>query len=542
MKFNLNWYSEVALGILESLNCPRAVTVAMMVRHGMWDEIANLSIDPQGFNDSETFFRAYQATKLLSKAEWLPTSFNKKEVAIRKFREAEQLCSDTNAFFRAYREQKLKLLPHLERILFSARRKIGKVLGDKLWAWTEFCNFGPGADGSTFAGMTSAYDKLSNPGCVTHDAYTYLDTFVGLTSLGYVLNTCCIDTGRLDKIEVVRGNTVTFVPKNAKTERPIAVEPRWNIWMQKGMGSFIRKRLKYFGVDLDFQGLNQALSIYGSRTGRYGTIDLASASDTVSKELVKALLPEPWLTILAALRSPSYSLEKADWVEYQKWSSMGNGYTFELESLLFWALASSVNEDVAVYGDDLVVPSESYEAIVEVLNLCGFRVNPEKSYHGGYFRESCGEDAFDGDRVTPIYWKDHLDDQGTLTLVNQLSVLAARLGTGEFRFPGLKKVWKALVYKLPKRLQTRGPSTVSTVVHDTQSTWKASRKCGWDGWFINIVIPRPRKFRYQDFEAAVVSQAFAPSSDGYSVRDRWVWDKETIFIPYGYKDLGPWGP
>ncbi len=565
-KRELDRHVETAELILRALNCPRALMVVILMRHQMWDEIANLRLDPLAFNDPERFFKAHQATKLLSKAKWLPTSFDKRQVAKAKFEESEDQCAKTNALWAPYRRSEFYFLPDLEQVFHSARRKIGKVLGDSLYSWTELCDFGPGADGSTERGMTSAYNKLSTPGCITRGAYPYLDVFTELTALGrlFVGNPA---TRELD-ITFSRGNSVTFVPKSAKTDRPIAVEPRWNIFFQKGVGLYIRNRLKHFGVNLDYQGLNQALAIYGSYTGKYATIDLASASDTVSKEVVRALLPEPWLTVLGAMRSPDYHLD-GDWKSYHKWSSMGNGYTFELESLLFWALCSSVDEDVAIYGDDLIVPTKSYDAIVRVLETCGFSVNPEKSFASGPFRESCGEDAFLGVSVTPIYWKEVLDDQGTLTLVNQISVLATRLGSPGFRFPGLKKVWKVLVYQLPKRFQQRGPSTISTVIHDVETSWSAVREFGWDGVHLTIDVPVPRRFRYRQYEAAVLSvllrrewsdlgvqlprykelRSYAldfselPStgSHGYTVRDRVEWKKRTVFVPCGHKDIGPWG-
>jgi hypothetical protein len=567
-KNDLERHIEVAQQLLCALDCPRALSVSIMLKHGMWDEIANLQLDPLAFNDSHSFFRAHQATKLLSKARWLPTSIDKRAVAKKKFEEAEELCSRTNDYWSSYRRMKFKFLPDYERIFSSARRKIGKVLGDRLYAWTELCDFGPGADGSTIRGLTSAYNKLSASGCITLGAYPYLDVFSSITRLGYLFKGN-IETRKLD-IRFVRGNTVTFVPKNAKTDRPIAVEPRWNMFFQKGFGRFLRNRLKLFGVNLDHQGLNQALAIYGSRTGKYATVDLASASDTVSREVVLALLPEPWLDILAAMRSPAYLLD-GEWRPYHKWSSMGNGYTFELESLLFWALASSINEDVSVYGDDLIIPVESYDTLVRVLEVCGFKVNTEKSFSKGYFRESCGQDAFNGDSVTPIYWKEQLDDQGTLTLVNQVSLLAHRLGSSEFRFPGLKKVWKELVYQLPKRFQQRGPSSLSTCVHDVETSWNAVRRFGWDGVFLNLWLPQPRRFRYTDFQASITSlllrrpddpvvlgsnRQFEPlkkfalsfrespggGSDGFTVRDRVVWKKRTVFVPRRCEGIGPWGP
>lgn len=563
----LDLHVRTAEQILSALDCPRALSVVILLRHKMWDEIANLRLDPLAFNDAESFFRAHQATKLLSKAKWLPTSFDKRLVAKIKFEEAESLCAQTNLTWGPYRRMEFQFLPDYERIFHSARRKIGNVLGDKLYAWTEYCDFGPGADGSTERGLTAAYNKLSTTGCVTLGAYPYLDVFSEISCLGklFVGNP---ETRMLD-ITFSRGNAVTFVPKSAKTDRPIAVEPRWNIFFQKGLGRFLRNRLKHFGVNLDFQGLNQALAIYGSHSGKYATIDLASASDTVSKEVVLALLPEPWLTIFSALRSPAYHLD-GEWRSYHKWSSMGNGYTFELESLLFWALCSSVCEDVAVYGDDLIVPTESFDSIVRVLEVCGFSVNTEKSFSSGPFRESCGQDAFLGVPVTPIYWKEALDDQGTLTLVNQISVLSTRLGSEELRFPGLKKVWKDLVYQLPKRFQQRGPTSLSTVVHDCQTSWNSRRQFGWDGVFITVWVPVPRRFRYSHYDAAVLSLLLRrqwlslgvqlpratplpeyalgfselPSfgSDGYTVRDRVDWKKRTVFVPCGHRDIGPWGP
>jgi hypothetical protein len=565
-KHELIHHVEVAQQLLRALDCPRALSVSIMLRYEMWDEIVNLQISPDAYNDSESFFRAYQATKLLSKAKWLPTSIDKRAVAKVKFEEAEDSCQRTNELWRPYREMKFQLLPHYERVIHSARRKIGLVLGNKLYDWVEFCDFGPGADCSTVRGMTSGYNKMVNPGGITIGAHPFMNVLCEITRLGYKF-TGNPKTGLLD-IDIRRGNTVTFVPKNAKTDRPIAVEPRWNIFMQKGLGAFLRKRLRHVGVNLDYQGLNQAFAIYGSYTGKYATIDLASASDTVSKEVVLALLPEPWSDIFAALRSPAYHLD-GEWKSYHKWSSMGNGYTFELESLIFWALCSSIDEDISVYGDDLIVPTKSFDAIVDVLELCGFKVNPLKSYSGGNFRESCGQDAFNGVSVTPIYWKEQLDDQGTLSLVNQITSLARRLGSGHFRDQKFKAVWKSLVFRLPKRFQQRGPTTISTVIHDSSAAWSLCRKNGWDGVFINVWVPTPRRFRYFDYEAAIVShllkkpwvpkvedisnciplreyamywkESSSIGSHGYSIRDNVTWKKRTVFIPSGYEDLGPWG-
>lgn len=508
----------------------------ILARNGQWNDIANLKIDPLHYTDVHAFRCAYQATRLLSKAEWLPTGIDRRKVAVEKFKDAETQCRLTNDLWRAYRSGRLKFIknPECEQILMSARRKIGNVLGDQLYKWTEFCNFGPGADLTTKQGMTSAYNKLSHPGSVTSGALPYLEAFCETTRLGQLF-TWDIGTRRL-AIETARGNRVTFVPKNAKTFRSIAVEPRWNMFMQKGLGKYLRYRLKRVGVDLDDQGINQERARVGSRTGKYATIDLASASDTVSSEVVRELFPLPWLTIFESLRSPCYLLD-GEWHEYQKWSSMGNGYTFELESLIFWALCSSVDPDVTVYGDDLVVPTKSYEKICIILDLAGFSLNKDKSFNQGPFRESCGFDAFQGIKVTPIYWKDQLSELGTLRLVNQITQLA---DLGSHRDKAFKPVWAQLTRSLPRRFQVKGPTSLSSVIHDSSTTWRTTRNYGWDGTFIRLWLPIPRRIRYQSFEAALMSQHFQPSTDGYVVRDLFTWKKRTVFVPSGYKDLGPW--
>lgn len=555
-------YLDTIEGILFPLDCARALTVMILARHGQWNDIANLGIDPLHYTDADSFRRAYQATKLLSKAEWLPTGIDRRKVAVEKFRDAETQCRLTNEFWSAYRSGRLKIHPNYERIFVSARRKIGLVLGSQLYKWTEFCNFGPGADLTTKQGMTSAYNKLSQPGSITSGALPYMEAFCELTRLGQLF-TWDIRTRRL-AIEITRGNRVTFVPKNAKTFRSIAVEPRWNIFMQKGLGRYLRYRLRQFGVDLDHQEINQNRAMVGSRTGKYATIDLASASDTISSEVVRELLPLPWLTIFESLRSPAYLLD-GEWHDYQKWSSMGNGYTFELESLLFWALCSSVHEDVSIYGDDLVVPTESFETIRAVLGIAGFSLNPEKSFYQGPFRESCGFDTFLGEKVTPIYWKDQLSELGTLRLVNQISVLASRCVTVVpqmvpdwdpigckiywrpspatkclYRDAKWKPVWSRLARSLPRRFQVRGPTFLSSVIHDSSSSWRCTRRAGWSGYFVRLWLPIPRRFRFHMFEAALISQYFQPSTDGYVVRERYTWKKQTVFIPQGYEDLGPW--
>jgi hypothetical protein len=97
---------------------------------------------------------------------------------------------------------------------------------------------------------------------------------------------------------------------------------------------------------------------------------------------------------------------------------MGNGFTFELQSLLFYAavltvfdLFPSIGKDrrCRVYGDDIILPTAYAGIFVEFLSWLGFTTNPDKSFVDGPFRESCGKHYFLGDDVTPFYIRENVD-------------------------------------------------------------------------------------------------------------------------------------
>lgn len=92
--------------------------------------------------------------------------------------------------------------------------------------------------------------------------------------------------------------------KNAKTDRPICIEPHLNMVLQKMYGGVISKRLQRFGIDTRTQhSVNVKLAKSCSIDGQMATIDLSSASDTISSELVRNLLPDDWFNTLNNIRS-----------------------------------------------------------------------------------------------------------------------------------------------------------------------------------------------------------------------------------------------
>jgi hypothetical protein len=89
---------------------------------------------------------------------------------------------------------------------------------------------------------------------------------------------------------------------------------------------------------------------------------------------------------------------------------MGNGTTFPIESIIFFALAQEATamsggsiSDVRVYGDDIVCEPRASLLLIEGLRFLGFRTNTDKTYLFGAFRECCGVDIFKGVDIRPVY-------------------------------------------------------------------------------------------------------------------------------------------
>jgi hypothetical protein len=189
------------------------------------------------------------------------------------------------------------------------------------------------------------------------------------------------------------------------------------MFLQKGIGRMIRRRLRRRGLLSDTaQQQNAELAREGSVDGTLSTIDLSSASDSIHLELVRELLPFDWVEAIENSRSPYCVLPSGELKLLRKVASMGNGYCFELETLIFWALAEACSllldasdRRCAVYGDDIIVPTSVAQALLPVLEDCGFSVNLKKTFLQGPFRESCGKHYFLGVDVTPFYVRAPID-------------------------------------------------------------------------------------------------------------------------------------
>lgn len=377
------------------------------------------------YDDAASHFKANQLSYLIKKYPFTTNEapgVNPELAALKKFKAAEHRCKRINQRFRASRKHGFRHASLLER----ARAWIEYVIGSKpnLERIYDQGGFGPGAAYGVTGNATHMGRKLHceawtvTPSAIPHALNAIWANAQWreaiLSEEGKAFHCLDKDTFRdrvMARVRVVSNNKLAFVPKTTKTHRSIAVEPLLNGYIQKGIDSELRLRLRRVGLDLRNQEMNQALARLGSLGGDdpYVTIDLSAASDSVSLQLVKELLPTDWFLLFDQTRSPAYSYKNIyKEVRYEKLSSMGNGFTFPVETLIFASLAHACYgevgrpDDFRVYGDDIIVRQSVAHRLIEVLDFCGFATNRDKTFLDGPFRESCGKDWFGGEDVRPI--------------------------------------------------------------------------------------------------------------------------------------------
>jgi hypothetical protein len=446
-----------------------------------WSSVADM-LD-HSFNyeslDTDTAIRLRQVHALYSKFEPLRLGIDKERVAYEKFWQSEIACSVTNTFFTERQLGRLTFSPPVEEQLLIAQRKIAEVLGKVPTIESLHLRLGPGATTSTKKKDASITKKFSDPLACSEELVPYLKEV--LYELPMLVSSVSPDSlGPEEDVAtvsvVVEPAMLSFVLKNAKTYRGICTEPVLNGVVQHGIGSYLKNRLKRFGLDIRRQEPNQALAMEGSLTGMLATLDLSSASDSIATELVAFLLPPEWFNFLSRYRSAKV-FYKGWTIKQAKFCSMGNGFTFPLETLIFWALTGAVcgfnRNTVRSYGDDIICPTARAKEVITLLEICGFTINQDKSFIDGPFRESCGADYLRGINIRPVYVKTLITCRDLFRLHNELQ---------EY-FPEVATWIESLI---PEDIRIYGPKGFGDG-HLHGNDWGVAyrRKDGWAGWLFD---------------------------------------------------------
>lgn len=427
-------------------------------------ELATASIDPLDYNDAVSFGNDYACLSFLRKFKGLETGTDLRREALLRFGKSEDECSRTNE-----RLRHSATTGQVDQVEYAILHRIQQLIAE-IWGAPKFeelfsrCGWGPGSTSTLKGAWASREEKMSQfPISITPSAVDYFRPIIrhDYSWLRHLLKADIVGDVTLTSecFSLTSCSRVLTVPKDAKTDRTIAAEPTANIYLQKGIGGYLRARLQRYGINLNSQELNQQLAEKACFLG-LSTLDLSAASDSISIEVVRLLCPFDMFNTLNRVRSPAFRRDGVE-TRFHKFSSMGNGFTFELETLIFFGVCKAIKEvrgvegAIGVYGDDLIVPESIAEEVIATLKALGFEVNKEKSFIGGRFFESCGKHYFDGIDVTPPYQKEVPDND--LELIRMFNRISDWIYADEFEILGRRrrygKVLTNLFKRLPEKLQ-----------------------------------------------------------------------------------------
>jgi hypothetical protein len=308
----------------------------------------------------------------------------------------------------------------LETYRNVSRRLFGRIFQEcdrKVASWELVPKHGPGA----VAEKASQLDRRSYQ--YWHDRVESVFPYWRYTS-----NSVFQSSPMLVPISEEQPVRVVSVPKTQSTPRIIAIEPSVMQYAQQGLK---RELYELIGrgplskvLGFQEQERNRELARTASLTGKLATLDLSEASDRVHWYLVYELLrdfPHLWEFVWAT-RSHSADVPFFGVLPLQKFASMGSALTFPIEAIVFTVLSICAVEQtmhrrlhvrdlpgrVSVYGDDIIVPKDSVDSVVDWLEHFGARVNRRKSFWNGKFRESCGAEYYDGTDVSVVRLRSEL--------------------------------------------------------------------------------------------------------------------------------------
>jgi hypothetical protein len=247
-------------------------------------------------------------------------------------------------------------------------------------------------------------------------------------------------------VHLVNGSRFSTVPKNNEKDRPINIEPFGNVLFQRRVGVGIRAVLQGRGYDLEVLAEKHRLRIQDSRQA---TLDLSDASDSNSVSLCEFLLPRWFLQLLHSSRCEMVLGLDRQYHRTMKISSMGNGFTFELMTLFLTAVGTVLDPEMTVFGDDIIIRKDKANRMIELLEEVGFKVNAEKSFVKGPFRESCGanwHDEFGYIRSFDFWYPQTIHD--CVVLYNKCHAIAR-----DPLYPSFKKLEEALRRAIPPALR-----------------------------------------------------------------------------------------
>lgn len=217
--------------------------------------------------------------------------------------------------------------------------------------------------------------------------------------------------------------TVKAVPKNYKKPRLIFPQDSYSSAYLHQMRKLLQMRLaSVTGINLSKQqSVNRAACIKASTGSGYDTIDHSSASDCIAWCYYTWCMPEKFVKWLSLYRERTLKIGQENqpcWIAF----TAGNPVTFVLETMFFHSVATVATEIASeydalfgegvftpylkplVYGDDVMIDHRATSVYFSICEILDLKVNSDKSFVSGFYRESCGIEAYQGTRLDNVYW------------------------------------------------------------------------------------------------------------------------------------------
>lgn len=293
-------------------------------------------------------------------------------------------------------------------VLQEARKIVKRILtGFDPEQAEELCRFSTRATKGNPARDSYLDHKLADPITGSPEHIKWFKCH--LRSEGYLRSVIeqCSPTGE-PIFDVCTSLDLVDVPKSYKSYRLISPNTLIGSYYTYGLGSVMVAALRQEGLDIrKLQSRHRKLAKIASQDRRLVTADMSSASESFLWSLIAALVPRKWLRALNRGRIRSYSKDGSTY-HYASFMAMGIGFTFPLQTLLFYAICqaccalSNVKGTISVYGDDLIYPRRAHKFISTILTDLGMKLNFDKTFVESNFRESCGGDYHHGVDVRPF--------------------------------------------------------------------------------------------------------------------------------------------
>jgi len=369
---------------------------------GRYAEFRSIVLPGFGNVDPSLFKRCYQIENLFKRYRFQKDAYTNRELDIRtveKLSETQVRISSTLRFDDI----------RVHRVLQLARKICKQILGSYDPSMhASFCRFAKRA--TVGNGLSRSYmdEKLSKSVTGTPEHILWFKTHLASDELlKRAMIDCSLDREGID-YRVCDALSLTNVPKSFKSLRSIMPNTTIGSFYTAGLGDYIGECLASAGQKITrLQERHKLLARRFSETRSHVTADLSSASDSITFELLNRIIPRPWMSALNYGRLKQYRYKNVQYYLHT-FMTMGIGFTFPLETLVFYSLAESIRRltktpgFVSVYGDDLIYHRSMHKYVQVIFPLCGFILNKDKTYVEEYFRESCGGDYYRGSDVRPF--------------------------------------------------------------------------------------------------------------------------------------------